>query len=605
AEQHVAQYLKAIPNNLYAIKLMASIQLKNNQAKQAVSTLTPALNAVQQDVQLYALAGEAYMRSGDFVKATEYFEKADALAPDNAALQTALAMSKLGQGDSKSAIADLEMATQLEGQSSRAGVMLVMTHLQLREYDKALAAVESLQKEQPDNPLFHNLKGGVYLGKKDLAKARASFNQALKLQPDYFPAISNLARIDVQENNPDSARQRFEAVLKHDSKHLQAMNALASLALSQGNQAEATTWLERARRENPDELQPALQLGAHYLRVNEPKQALALAKKLQGTHPDNLNIIELLARAYLASDDKPAALENFQKLAARLPDSAPAQLQLAQVHAAMGDHKAAANSLKKALAIQPDFLEAKVAQARLAAQTNRLDEALRITRDIQKLHENHPVGFEMEGDLLMGQKDAAGAAAAYDKALSKQKNSQLLIKLHTALSQSGKSKQAETRINQWLKDNPTDTVTRSYLAGVYLAQQQYAPAIKQYQAVLAQHPDHAATLNNLAWAYQQKKDPAALEYAEKAYQQAPDSPAIMDTLGWILIERGEVERGVTLLQKAVTLAPEAVEIRYHYAVGLHRSGDKGAARTELERLLQADKPFPQIEEAKKLLESLK
>jgi predicted negative regulator of RcsB-dependent stress response len=40
----------------------------------------------------------------------------------------------------------------------------------------------------------------------------------------------------------------------------------------------------------------------------------------------------------------------------------------------------------------------------------------------------------MEGDLLMGQKDAGAAASAYEQALAKQKNSQLLIKLHAALS---------------------------------------------------------------------------------------------------------------------------------------------------------------------------
>ena len=42
-------------------------------------------------------------------------------------------------------------------------------------------------------------------------------------------------------------------------------------------------------------------------------------------------------------------------------------------------------------------------------------------------------------------------------------------------------------------------------------------------------------LNNLATAYQQEKNPLALEYAEKAYKLAPDSPAVLDTLGWILV----------------------------------------------------------------------
>lgn len=161
AEQYVRRYLRADPNNLYAIKLMASILLRNRRAKQAIDVLTPALQVVQQDPQLFALAGESYMQVRDFTKATEYFEKANSLVPDNAALHTALALSKLGQGDRQSAINELETAVDLDTQSSRAGVLLVMAHLQTREFDKALSAVEELEKEQPDNPVFHNLKGGV------------------------------------------------------------------------------------------------------------------------------------------------------------------------------------------------------------------------------------------------------------------------------------------------------------------------------------------------------------------------------------------------------------------------------------------------------------
>ena len=78
----------------------------------------------------------------------------------------------------------------------------------------------------------------------------------------------------------------------------------------------------------------------------------------------------------------------------------------------------------------------------------------------------------------------------------------------------------------------------------------------------------------------------------------------MDTLGWILVEQGEVRRGTSLLEKAISITPEAVEIHYHYAVGLYKSGNKAEARRELEQLLNAKKSFPQREEAKRLLDTL-
>jgi Tfp pilus assembly protein PilF len=178
------------------------------------------------------------------------------------------------------------------------------------------------------------------------------------------------------------------------------------------------------------------------------------------------------------------------------------------------------------------------------------------------------------------------------------------VKLHASLGQAGKGKVADARLAQWLKDHPADVPTRMYQAGIYLASKQNKAAIEQYQAVLQQNAKNIPALNNLAWLYQQEKDPRALEYAEKANQLAPDNPAILDTLGWMLVEQGNTNRGLPLLQKAVNVAPEVAAIRYHFVLGLVKSGDKAKARKELEQLLATGKAFSQIEEAKALLKQL-
>ena len=111
-------------------------------------------------------------------------------------------------------------------------------------------------------------------------------------------------------------------------------------------------------------------------------------------------------------------------------------------------------------------------------------------------------------------------------------------------------------------------------------------------------------LNNLAWLLHQQNDSRALGYAEQANKLKPDNAALLDTLGWIRVEQGDVTRGLPLLQKAVNLAPGAPVIRYHLAVGLMKSGDKVKAKKELEQLLASGKSFSQIEEARALLKSL-
>ncbi|HJV74660.1 MAG TPA: XrtA/PEP-CTERM system TPR-repeat protein PrsT [Noviherbaspirillum sp.] len=604
AEQHLKKYLEKNPGDLFARKLLATAMLKNGDTQRAVDVLADVNDEAKKDTQLLVLAGESQMQAKNFKKAIEYFEKASTLAPENAMIHTALAKSQLGQGDSVSAVTELEKAMNLDPKSSQAGIMLVMTHLRQKNYDKALAAAKTLESAQPKDPQVHNLKGSVYLAKKDIAAARASFERALALQADNLPAITNLAHLDMQEKKPEAAKKRFEAFLETDKKNVQAMTGLAGIALSQGRTDEATAWLERASTENPDALPPALLLSAHYVRIGQTQKALTLARKLQVANPGNPEALAALAQAQLASKDQSAALETFNKLAVAVPTSAQVHYQIASLHVAMKNKAAAEESIKKALSLKPDYLEAQLAQAALEASKGNHAQALSIARKIQQQREKSPAGYLLEGDMLMVQKKPALAVKPYEQAFALDKNGSLLVKLHASLSQSGKGKEADSRLTNWLSEHPDDTPAQLYLATVHLMNGRNATAIKHFQIVTQHDPKNIAALNNLAWAYHQEKNPAALEFAEKAYQIDAKNPAVLDTLGWILVEQGKVPRGVPLLQKAVELAPESMDIRYHLALGLIKSGDKATARSELQRLLSLGKEFAQEKEVRALLAQL-
>ncbi|MCX7194207.1 MAG: PEP-CTERM system TPR-repeat protein PrsT [Proteobacteria bacterium] len=604
AEQNLRKYLGQDPGNLYAQKLLASTLMKSGQPQAVITVLSQAMKDNQQDVQLLALLGEAYMQTGDYTQATTYFSRASVLAPKAAELHTALGLSKLAQGENDLATSEMETAVKLDTQSPKSGIMLVMTELRLKEYDKALVAAKAVEKSQPDNPLAHNLKGAAYLGKNDLVSARASFEKALSLQPANFPAVVNLAQLDLQDKKPDLAKKRFEALLEKDKKNAQVMTALAKLAVSQGQIKEATGWLEKASQENPDALGPSLQLIAHYLSIGEKKQALALAKKLEGSNSGNPDFLDSLAQAQFANDDKPSALDTYNKLAALKPDSAPVQFRIASIHMAMKNLSEAANSLRKALVLQPNYLEAQLALASVEAGKGDYPLALSMARQIQKQDHKSPVGFELEGNLQMQQKNPDLAVKAFEQAFNISPNGQLMVKLHAVLSQTGKGRAADQRLAAWLKANPGDAAARMYQAGIYLGEKQNKAAIEQYQTILKQAPNYVPALNNLAWLYQQEKDSRALEYAEKANQLAPDNPATQDTLGWILVEQGNTTRGLTVLQKASGLAPADAEIRYHLVQGWVKSGDKARARKELEQLLATGGNFSKAEEARELLKKL-
>ena len=602
AQLHLNKYLEKVPTDLFARKLLTSSLLKSDKQVDAAKALEPALLGNPQDPEVLALAGQISMANKDFGKASDYFEKASQIAPQNARYHTALGLSDLGRGQDANAISQLETAVSLDQKSPQASILLITTQLRLKHIDQGLAAVAALEKEQPDNPLVYNLKGSLYLGKNDVANARASFLKANAIDPTYFPAVANLAQLDFKDKQPEQARKRFETLLEKDKKSIPAMTALAALALRDKHPVEATQWLERAVSENPSSIQANTQLISRYLQIGEKQKALTLASNLQTTNASDPGALELLAQTQFANGDLQAALSNYQRLITLLPDSAPLQLKLASLYVAMNRIADASDAISKALVLQPDFIDAEIFQASLYAKGQDLDKALTVARQMQKNPAQATVGHELEGNILNLQKKYDPASQAFTQAFQANKNNvRLLIKLHHALQLAGKTKDTDTLAAQWFKDHPDDTVLRLYLAENALNQQQYKPAIVLYQQVLRLQPKNPGALNNLAWAYDQDKDPRALETAEQAYALVNDNPTITDTLAWILVGKGNLQRALPLLQKAAADAPQAGEIHFHLAQALLQSGDKAGARKELQQLLASGQSFPQREQAKALL----
>ncbi|MDX2505278.1 MAG: tetratricopeptide repeat protein, partial [Gammaproteobacteria bacterium] len=84
----------------------------------------------------------------------------------------------------------------------------------------------------------------------------------------------------------------------------------------------------------------------------------------------------------------------------------------------------------------------------------------------------------------------------------------------------------------------------------------------------------------------------------------PENPGILDTYGWILVQQGQAEKGQRLIKQAMDIIPGNLDIRYHYATALLKTGSAQEGKQILEELLKQDKPFDGREDAKRLLENL-
>jgi len=476
--------------------------------------------------------------------------------------------------------------------------------IQRNQLDEALRQLDALEKAEPRNPDVSNLKARIYMARGDLAKARSSFERALGLKADSIDAQLGLAGIDLREKKPEAARKRYDAILAIDRNNVNAMLGMAAAATEVHQDAEAVAWLEKAAAASPAALEPRLLLAKHYLMRGDARKAVAVAEQARAYHRDNPQVLDTLATAQLAAGDISNAVVTYGRLAELQPSDPHVQYKLASAYAAASDTTAARKALDRALELKADHLASEMALASLELTAGRHSQALRIARDVQKQYPTNTAGYGMEGDVRMAQKDYAAALKAYEKAFALDRNDMLATKVHSAQSAGGDVAGADARLLQWLKERPNDTAVRAYLAGTYARSGRYQPAIEQYELLAKANPKSVIAWNDLAWLYQQQKDPRALETAERAFQIEPENARVLDTLGWILYDGDQTARAVQLLQKAVDKAPDSAEVRYHYAAALAKSGDKPKARRQLEDLLARDRNFPQRAEAQALLKQL-
>jgi putative PEP-CTERM system TPR-repeat lipoprotein len=601
AEAALVKMVQRTPSNDYARRLLVSTYVAMRQPDKALDALRPMLGRINSDAFMQNMAGEVYLLNGDAVEAAGHFEKAVALDPSVARPKARLALTKVVQGNTAAGAKELEAATAVDP-DVRSEMMLISVALRDHHWDQALSAIASLEKKQPDKPTAPNLRGLALMGKNDVEGARKSFERALKLDPNFFPAVANLARIDLAQNNPKGAQKRFEDMLARDPNSVEALLALAEVRVREGAKPDEIVGLiNRAIKANPTAIAPRLALMQHYMRAKEVKRAVAAGQDALTAIPGRPELLDAMGQAQQAAGDNAKALATFNRFAEVVPDSPIPYLRIASLHSANKEFDAAAQNFNRSLAIKPDLVEAQKGLVIVDVATGRIPEALTIAQNMQHQRSTEPVGYIIEGDIHAGKKDWTKALAAYKKAMNLGSGSmEAAAKSYAMLIASGQNGEAQKLADSWLQAHPSDDGFRFSMAEFAGRRKDYAGAMKYYGQILDKHPDNAVVLNNLALIAAQMKDPKAIEYAEKANSIAPGQASILDTLGTLLVAKGDTERGVSMLRQATQLAPDSPAIRLNLARALVKAGQKDAAKKELDELTKLGDKFGGHDEVNRL-----
>ena len=604
AAYFLSKYLLAVPDNVFARKLLGRSYLLLGEYDTAKAVLKAAVTETTDDAELLALTGLSELRGGDMASGIAGLERAVAVDPASLALREELARAYITTGESALAIKELRTILEQGGQQKKTETLLVIATLRAGEFEEAISLVLDMLSREPDDPATIALAGSVFAASGDSKEARKYFERALANKPGFPPAIMALAGIEELDGNTAGAIALYRGLVDTADKPVVPMLALARLSEKQGKMQEMVGWLERAIETAPDEVNPRVFLASYYLRENQPEKAGPLITEAVQISPLDPEVLGVQGRLLMAESRYQEALSLLTELVASIPGSATARLLLAECQVQLGHSTEARMELDAVLQQQANNMAAVALLAQLEIQEGELDQALEHSQRIQQEYPELYLGYQLEGDARTARQEHEAAGKAYAEAWARRKSSELAAKRAENSNSTGNPDAAAALLQAWLSDNPDDVRVREVLGVTYQQLGQDDKAVQAYEQVLNTDSKNLVALNNLAWLYMQSNNPEAVVLAERAYNASPETPGVVDTYGWILVQQGQMDKGLRLLEQAREKLSDVPEVRYHYAVALYKTGARGEAEKLLEQLLSEGKPFDGEADARKILKEL-
>ena len=406
----------------------------------------------------------------------------------------------------------------------------------------------------------------------------------------------------------------------------QAFDA-GSMALRVGNKAKAAQEFARAVRLAPDNLPSRLNLASVYLDLKQPAKAVPHLREVVQRDPNNVEAQFTLARALLADRKLDEALPYLKKTVQLQPKERQARVILAQVQF---DRKQPAEAYKiwTALAQEnPKDIEAQMQSAALANDVlKKLTDAEKWLRRAVAAAPREPQPALMLGQVLLGRKDAKGAAAVLTKAAQTNPESfQIYPLLADARTAAGDAKGAATALQSAISKLPSgktdaqkkeirategalrlalgrtlgaskqtrearvqfekaalllprDPQPRALGAIAALQLKDKVGAISGFKSALALDPKRSDDRKTLAQLLAQNKNWKEADAQFAIYDQArPNDAEALAQWASVAGQLKNYARQVQVLKKAVKVAPKNAAAWTQLALAQRESGDKKGA----------------------------
>jgi tetratricopeptide (TPR) repeat protein len=413
----------------------------------------------------------------------------------------------------------------------------IASALRNQQFDKALDLLAPALQKSATNAQLWTMQGVAYAGQNKNADALASFHQALRLSPDYLPALRGAAQIEYQAGSP-SAIPLIQHVLRLQPDDRTGHGMLAVLEYQQGNCARAVPHFEKAgalfdarasalhaygvclvRLKKLDRAIPVFQktvalspgeaqerrlLASVQLMAHKPQDALATLRLLLQSSDVDVDTLELASAAYEDSGDTSQSVGTLRQAILLDPQNVNLYLDFAHISYAHDSFQVGINVVSDGIALQPGAAPLYLARGVLYVQLAQYDKA---EADFDKAHDLDPrqsLSAAAQGVAASQENDLGRALATVEEKLVRRPNDPLLLYLQAdfilqrgAAAGSPESQLALRSARKAVELQPTLTEARNVLAKLYLQSGQFKEAAQQSRQVLNHDPQDQSAVYHL------------------------------------------------------------------------------------------------------------
>lgn len=469
-----------------------------------------------------------------------------------------------------------------------------------------------------------NASGMEFLEEGEMGKANVQFQNALKINEEYVPALLGLAQIAERRQDFQSMFGILQRIIRLDPTQADSRVDLGKIYLLGGDETAAIEQADAVLEMDAENIGALALKSAIQLRLGDSAGAVELARRVMETEPDNAEAVTVLVTERATAGDMESALVELDKALSINQDIAVLQLLRIRVLAGLErtddvlaayanlvelfpeqpayrrayarelitveDYDGSRAQLVKAAELEPESLDAKIDVVRLIGATAGVEEAeTQLRAYIDEQPNNTYLKFALVDFFNSAGRPDEGDSVLAELAESDMEEVSLRAKNRIAAVhlQKGEEAEAKALIDEILEADQRNTDALIKRAGLRVDAEDYDNAIVDLRTALDNDPDSTDAMVMMASAFE-RQDNITFAQAElaKALDVSERAPNIANYFARFLIRHGNVQRAEEVLVDSLAAHQGELEnLRLLAGVRLNNQDWRGAE--EIAQVIEA------------------